>query len=240
MTMLDNTITPIDNKRLNTKKKILDVAENLFAERGFTETSLRMITSFADVNLASVNYHFGSKKRLIQAVFDRFLALFIENLNRQLDILEKKSTTHSVEEVLETMVKPLFSLDQYQQNGTSKFMQLIGRAYSESQGHIRRFLMEKYALPMERFYRLIYASLPDHSSYEVFLKLHFTLGAVIFTFAGNQALTAIADADFNEKLDAQVLTQKLIPYLSNGLRANTKLESQNLNPSADTLPRSKK
>ncbi len=48
----------------NTQQKILDAAERLFAETGFAATSLRQITSMAEVNLASVNYHFGSKKRI--------------------------------------------------------------------------------------------------------------------------------------------------------------------------------
>ncbi|CSD08028.1 TetR family transcriptional regulator [Vibrio cholerae] len=47
--------------RSSTKEKILDVAEGLFAEYGFNDTSLRTITSKAGVNLASVNYHFGDK-----------------------------------------------------------------------------------------------------------------------------------------------------------------------------------
>lgn len=47
----------------DTVTRILDTAEVLFAERGFAETSLRNITSKARVNLAAVNYHFGSKKR---------------------------------------------------------------------------------------------------------------------------------------------------------------------------------
>lgn len=65
-----------------TVERILDAAEQLFAERGFAETSLRLITSKAGVNLAAVNYHFGSKKALIQAVFSRFLALLRQSRAR--------------------------------------------------------------------------------------------------------------------------------------------------------------
>ena len=54
----------------NTQQKILDAAQTLFAETGFNDTSLRQITSLAEVNLAAVNYHFGSKKELIQAVLN--------------------------------------------------------------------------------------------------------------------------------------------------------------------------
>ena len=62
----------------DTAERILDAAEALFSEKGFAETSLRNITTKANVILAAVNYHFGSKKSLIQAVFARYLAPFSE------------------------------------------------------------------------------------------------------------------------------------------------------------------
>ena len=73
-----------------TVERILDAAEQLFAEKGFAETSLRLITSKAGVNLAAVNYHFGSKKALIQAVFSRFLGPFCLSLERELDRRQAK------------------------------------------------------------------------------------------------------------------------------------------------------
>jgi AcrR family transcriptional regulator len=54
-----------------TKERILDTAERLFAERGYSATSLRAIIAEADVNLASVHYHFDSKEALLEAVFLR-------------------------------------------------------------------------------------------------------------------------------------------------------------------------
>ena len=85
-----------------TVERILDAAEQLFAEKGFAETSLRLITSKAGVNLAAVNYHFGSKKALIQAVFSRFLGPFCASLERELDrreaLTDKQDT---LEELLE-------------------------------------------------------------------------------------------------------------------------------------------
>ncbi len=74
----------------DTVTRILDTAEVLFAEKGFAETSLRNITTRAKVNLAAVNYHFGSKKSLIQAVFARYLDPFSERLNAALDELEAR------------------------------------------------------------------------------------------------------------------------------------------------------
>ena len=55
----------------NTKDRILGAAEELFAQFGFAGTSLRQVTSRADVNIAAVNYHFGSKENLVNEVFRR-------------------------------------------------------------------------------------------------------------------------------------------------------------------------
>lgn len=50
-----------------TKARILDAAEDLFVEHGFEAMSMRQITSRAAVNLAAVNYHFGSKEEIGRA-----------------------------------------------------------------------------------------------------------------------------------------------------------------------------
>ena len=55
----------------STKERILGAAEELFAQHGFAGTSLRQVTSRADVNIAAVNYHFGSKENLVNEVFRR-------------------------------------------------------------------------------------------------------------------------------------------------------------------------
>jgi len=65
-------------RQADTKTRILDAAEKLFGKNGFDATSLRDITTEADVNLAAVNYHFQSKDSLIDAV----IARRIEPLNK--------------------------------------------------------------------------------------------------------------------------------------------------------------
>lgn len=81
--------------RENTREKILDAAEELFSEHGFSATSIRAITTRAEVNLAALNYHFGTKDGVIDAVFARR----IEPLNRErihlLEIVENNSKDRS-------------------------------------------------------------------------------------------------------------------------------------------------
>ena len=66
-------VVPLADSRVApaTKARILDAAEALFMEHGFEATSCARITAAAGVNLAAVNYHFGSKEELFQAVLTR-------------------------------------------------------------------------------------------------------------------------------------------------------------------------
>ena len=58
--------------------RLLESAEQLFAAKGFSATSVRDITDAANCNLASVNYHFGSKENLYRKVFLGKLAIIKE------------------------------------------------------------------------------------------------------------------------------------------------------------------
>ncbi len=120
--------------RSDTKTRILDAAEKLFAERGFSETSLRLITSKAEVNLASVNYHFGSKKELIRAVLARYLDVFMPSASNAINELIGRDKQASLDAIFSSLVGPLLELNKVRNEGTSIFLQLLGRGYIESQG----------------------------------------------------------------------------------------------------------
>ena len=204
----------------STKNKILDAAEELFAEHGFAETSLRVITARAEVNLASVNYHFGSKKTLIEAVFDRFMEGFTNELMTEMAKLDNQDNNLEVNDVLATLINPLIKIDRIRPNGSSVFMKLLGRAYAETQGHIRRFAMERYSHVLVRFTRLLHKASPEMAPSEMFWRLHFMLGAFIFTLAGHEALQEISESDFNESVTIEQIIARLIPFLSAGFSNN--------------------
>jgi len=198
----------------STKEKILDAAEGLFADHGFAETSLRMITAKAEVNLASVNYHFGSKKTLIQAVFERFMSHFTSDLGFEMDRLQGLNSTLKVVDVLSTLIQPLNQLNDLRPDGAGIFMNLLGRAYAETQGHIRRFAMQHYADVLHRFTELLHTTSPNLKPTEMFWRLHFMLGSFIFTLAGHKALQEISESDFNQKVSIDEIIKRLVPFMS--------------------------
>lgn len=211
-------------KVLKTKDKILNAAERLFAEQGFEHTSLRQITSSADVNLASVNYHFGSKKALIQAVMERYHVAFMPALDERLKNLQARGFT-TTEEVLNCFVDPLLSLQRINAQGTSIYLSLLGHAYSEIQGHLRRFTMHHFGHVVQRFLTCVQLANPHLDPVTLFWRLHFTLGATVFVQVSGQALSEIAQADFNEKAEPEDIIGRLIPYLAAGIAAASDLKA---------------
>ncbi|GAB2663921.1 TetR/AcrR family transcriptional regulator [Vibrio panuliri] len=201
-----------------TKEKILDVAEALFAEHGFNDTSLRTITSKAGVNLASVNYHFGDKKTLVRAVLNRYLEAFMPAVSDALITLNL-NTDFTMKQVFEALREPLMSLNDVHPNGTSRFMLLIGRGYTDVQGHLRWFITTRYQDSLSLFVESVLKANPNLSREEVFWRLHFTLGTCVFTMASSQALSEIAHNDYGKKVDAKCVLDQLIPYLAAGVSA---------------------
>ena len=203
---------------MSTKNKILDAAEELFANKGFNGTSLREITSQAEVNLAAVNYHFGSKKELIKAVISRYMDEVSPKLELALlDVSAQPSP--SLHQVFSAFVQPLLSLNDYRENGTSIFLQLLGRGYTDSQGFLRWFLTTQYPNVIDYFVQAVQKSYPDLTAEQMFWRLHFTMGTIVFTMSSSDALLDIAKSDFSKDLGVEDLIQQVIPYVAAGVAA---------------------
>lgn len=82
-----------------TRERLLDAAERLFAENGFAATSVRDITAAAASNIAAVNYHFGGKHNLYNEVFRRRMAAMREQ--RIASIRQSRAEGGSLEAVLQ-------------------------------------------------------------------------------------------------------------------------------------------
>lgn len=199
----------------DTIERILDAAAALFAERGYTETSLRTITSTANVNLAAVNYHFGSKKALIQAVFARYLDPFCKCLNEALDNADKEHLKPlEVNEAIEILFSSLFRSAQEVDSNPEQFMRLLGLAYTQSQDHLRHFIIKEYGQTYARFMEILRQSLPGVDPTVFFWRLYFMLGATVFTLSSYKPINNISKEDFDQDRSMQDVVSILIPSIT--------------------------
>lgn len=202
----------------DTVERILDAAEALFAERGFAETSLRTITSTAGVNLAAVNYHFGSKKTLIQAVFVRFIDPLVAELSEQLDIVEAKDQP-DLDELINILTQSIYAVHGQSARKISAFMRLLGLAYTQSQGHLRGYLGERYGNVFRRFVGLLRPACPELGDVDLFWNTHFALGAAVFSLSNYEALSGMLESDVGVSSDMNSAVTRLLTFMAAGLQS---------------------
>jgi len=206
-----------------TVERILDAAEQLFAERGLAETSLRLITGRAEVNLAAVNYHFGSKRALIEAVFSRVLGPFCASLERELDRRQASSSQGmGLEELLEVTIDRVRLARPGGDLGT--LMRLLGLALSQERGHLRGYLEDMYGKLLRRYLFLLQESVPQVPALELFWRTHFMLSAATFTLSEVDALCTRSEERFGTRISSEQAMHLLVPFLAAGMRAESILD----------------
>jgi AcrR family transcriptional regulator len=224
--------TPLRTKgRAATKTRILAATEKLFIVHGFDATSLRAITTEAGVNLAAVNYHFGSKEELFAIVLTHRIDMLNLERVRILDALEAKGidATNHVEQLIATMFLPALQLARDPERGGSDFLKFLGRAYADPSPFVSDLLAQRYAAQDARFVQAFADALPELHAHDLSMRLHFMLDAISSTMASEDArklMTGLAatSTDAVEE-DVAVLTH-LAPFLAGSLRAKVNQPGQ--------------
>ena len=165
----------------STKDRILGAAEELFAQHGFAGTSLRQVTSRADVNIAAVNYHFGSKENLVNEVFRRRMDDMTDlRLSQLKTALEKHPG--ELQPVLAAFVEPALAMSQ-DRHGGGAFVRVVARAYAEKNDGLRKFLSDHYGHVLRDFAKAIAACMPGLSKEELYWRLDFLAGSLTYAMA---------------------------------------------------------
>jgi len=201
-----------------TRQSLLDAAEKLFVERGFNRASVRAITEAAGANVASVNYHFGSKLELIKAVIARRVApLNAERLQRLAEC--QGSRDPRLEEVIRAFVEPAVNLPS---GGAERetLARLLGMAFSQPGPELRTVLLDLFGPVVDRFTAVLTSILPGSDSQQIFWRFHFMIGALSFTVALGDLAQACSGGLCDPDDSTQVSTE-LVGFLCAGFRSKT-------------------
>jgi AcrR family transcriptional regulator len=176
-----------------TRSAILTAAERLYAERGFGEVTLRDIVAEANVNLAAVNYHFGSKDELIAELFvTRSLALNRERLSELKAAEDKGGGRAPIEAVLRALVGPTLRGCLGPANQRSTAARFMIQVSIESVPPIRR-IRNREIDHLRTFIAAMRRSLPDQSDVELYWGLHFALAMAQQTVRDSERLTKLSE-----------------------------------------------
>jgi AcrR family transcriptional regulator len=215
-------VKPQHKPQHETRTRILDAAEELFMLHGFEGTSMRLLTSRAGVNLAAVNYHFGSKDALIEALFRRKLDPMNTARIGELDRLESEGRPLAPEAIIRAFVGPSLRHMEDAKGGGRNFIRLLGRTYTEPTKPIRVLIGQLYAPTMERYKSALERALPHMAREELVWRMHFMFGTLAYTLAATDTVQLIAGCKPEDRYDARLLEDRLTAFLAAGLGAPLK------------------
>jgi len=207
------------NTPQSTKQAILDAAEELFARKGFHATSLRSLTGKAGVNLAAVNYHFGSKEALIEAVIKRRLLPLNEIRAQRLEEVRERAAQAKrppdPRAALRAFVEPTLAFSR-SGPGPGSFTTIIGRALAESDQTVMPVFLQHIQPLYDRLFTTLCEALPEVPRSEVYWRLHFCLGAIIHTMKMVK-IPMQAPVEVDCTTNTEELTEMLLNFVAAGM-----------------------
>ncbi len=201
------------------KDRILDAAEQLFARHGFYGVSVRDITKAADVDVALVSYHFGGKRELFAAVFQRRA----EQLNpERLAMLENVRRAAlpgipTLEQIVNAFTHPLLERSARGGAGWKSYFALVAQVNNSPEW--APVLMTQHFDPLvEKFIAALREVLPGCSAREIYWGYQFLTGALTLTFAETGRIDRLSGG-LCESSDLDSVHERLAPFVAAGFQA---------------------
>ena len=201
-----------------TIEKILRVAEEHFAVHGFFATSLRQLTREADVNVAAVHYHFGSKETLFVAVLNRRILPFVTMVLDSVSA-EASSKNLSAEDIVRSFVDACLHFARQQDREAVLVTRLVSRLMLDEYKMFRELLAKEYEDIVAKFQAAFARALPHLSAETVRWRMHFALSTLFNAFAGNDVLKALAHREWVNARNPEQVARFVVPFVVAGLNA---------------------
>jgi AcrR family transcriptional regulator len=201
-----------------TRERLLDTAEKLFAERGFEGTSMRAITQGAGTSVSAANYHFGSKEKLLQEALRRAT----EPINaRRIQLLDEAIAAAGgapleIETILDAYLRPVI---EYRKSGKAEQgRQISARLFSDPPELIHSIKVEIFGPMTMRFSQALAQSMPDREAIDIELGNQFLIAIMVYVISGQLETSSLAAMHPDGVEDDRLLT-RMIEFVAGGLRA---------------------
>lgn len=205
--------------RKPTKDRILDAAEHLFATHGFYGVSVRDITDAVGVDVALVSYHFGGKRELFTALFQRRAKTL--NAERLVMLEEVRSAARpgipALEAIVNAFTFPMLERSARGGPGWKSYFALVAQVNNSPEwGPV--LMTEHFDPIVARFIEVLCEALPGCSKREVFWGYQFLTGALTLTFAETGRIDKLSGG-LCQSSDLDSVHQRLAPFVAAGFRA---------------------
>lgn len=180
--------------RADTRQTILEVAKDLFAERGFGSVPLREIARAAGVHVGSVTYHFGDKLGLLEAIY----TAHTEPMNaRRLELIGEAMRISDDDQrlmaVLRAYVMPAFTSSHADSGGGARFTRMRAVLSAEGNPEARQIIANAFDATTRAFIDAIQGCLPGADRDAIVWRCQFLLGSLYYTLINPERITRLSD-----------------------------------------------
>jgi AcrR family transcriptional regulator len=201
--------------RLARREKIIDVAEEVFAEHGYAPASLRDIARRGSVNPALIAYYFGSKERLFEEVFKRRGSLIARRWDALLDELQARPTPPGVRELLHAYLTAEFEMKLSGEAG-HRFVRLQARVHDETDPMHFRLRREVYDRATRRYLDALERALPEVAPADIYWRMMFVIGAFLYMMSGVDRLDDLSGGRYIAN-DVNEMVERLTSFVVGGM-----------------------
>ncbi len=193
-TSADQKVVAVEATQRNssqTRARILGAAEAEFADHGFDGVSVRQIALRADVPVALINYHFGSKEGLYRAIFEMRAPMIIDQRLAGLRLADMEpDTDRKVEMIVKAVLVPNLHMRSTEKN--SSYARILAREVSDPKSHNRKVIQEFFDPVAYKVTEALHKALPHRTVEEIHWGYQAMLGAMVYTMADTGRISRLS------------------------------------------------
>ncbi len=202
----------------DTRDRLLDIAERLFAERGLDAVSIRDIIGAAGANLGAINYHFGTKEKLIVAVLERRMVPLRQRCLQGLAAAEQAAGNRrpTLEAVLEALFRAEVEQAMDPARGGATFGKLMARYFVEAKPAVEKAVRTHFEPVMRRFDAALLRVMPQLTPADVFWRMHLLIGGLHHSLL---MLHRKPPEGIRLRMDAETYIKRFVAFAAAAFRA---------------------
>lgn len=200
----------------NASERILDAAEEEFAQAGYAGTSLRVIAQKAAVTQALISYYFGSKNELYEAVFIRRGTLVSDQRMQHLQALQDSKEPLTVEKLVHAFLSPSLALRAIPAG--RRFLRLQARLHTEPAEISYKVRKQAYDVSTRAYVEMLHKMLPDTPLRDLYWRVALMVGAYMYIFSDSHRLDELSQDICNPEDDQEVIAQ-ISAFVTSGIQA---------------------
>lgn len=184
-------VEPTQRAAVGTRIRILTAAEGEFADHGFDGATVRQIALRADVPVALVNYHFGSKEGLYRAIFEMRAPMIVDQRVAGLRLAEMEpDPERKVEMIVKAVLVPNLHMRSTEKN--SSYARILAREVSDPKSHNRKVVAEFFDPIAYQVIDALQRAMPDRTIEEINWGYQAMLGVMVYTMADTGRISRLS------------------------------------------------